>query len=304
MANVIDFLMKNKNSDGTYSILHPITKTDNVKVTEEIPVMLNGNLGSFKNGDVVTAGTSIDDIVRKLLQVQIPPVYTEPTISLVVASGDKAGSYEEGAQINPNLNATFTKNDAGSITTLVIKKNDVEVASGTSNQLTHSESITVSGTINFTATATYAAGAIKKDNFGDDYSEGSIPSGSKTSSTIAYIGYRKYFYGADNVTTAAATSADVRALSSGSTNAASAGRTFNISVKKGQTRASFAYPATIRDVSSVKYVEFNNDESKDFFTKTTVMVEGANGYSAIEYKVYTYIPAQPFPSDMTFAVTL
>ena len=304
MSEVIDFLMKTKNADGTFSTLHPITKTNNVKTSEEIEVMLKSSVGSFKNGDVIEAGTSVDSIVRKLVQVQIPPTYTAPTVGITVSSGTAAGTYEVGTKASPAFSATFTKNDAGALTNIIISKNGAQVATSTTSPVTHSETdMVIDGTITFNATATYGAGAIKQDNFGADYETGKITAGSKVSSDITYTGFRKYFYGVDNKTVAATTSTDIRGLTN-STAAATAGTTFTVSVTKGQTRATFAYPATLRDVNSVKYVEFNNDESKTFFNKTTVAVEGANGHTAIDYKVYTYIPAQPFPSNMTFKVTI
>lgn len=305
MSEVIDFLMKTKRTDGTFDILHPITKTANVKTAEEISVMLDENIGSYTNGDTIPAGTSIDAIVRKLVQVQIPPKYTQPSVSISVSSGTTGGSYEEGTTATPTLAASFTKNDAGSLTNIVIKKNDIQVATSDTSPISHTEDITITGTIKYSATATYAAGLIKKDNFGEDYPTGSIAAGSKsTTSNITYTGYRKYFWGSDTVTTPAVSSANIRSLSESSSSAASAGTTFTLAVTKGQTRATFAYPASLRDVSSVKYVEMGNDESKAMFTKTVVPVEGANGFTAIDYKVYTLIPAQPFPSDMTFTVTI
>ena len=305
MSNVIDFLMKTKKSDGTYDILHPITKTSNVKTSEEIPVMLNNTVGSFVNGDTIAPGTSIDTIVRKLVQERIPPIYTQPSISIDVSSGTPGGYYEEGTIVNPLLTATFTKNDAGSLNNIVIKKNDIQVTSAMSSPTTHTESLTIIGSTTFSATATYSAGLIKKDNFDEDYITGSISAGSKsTVSNVTYNGYRKYFWGSDTVTTAPVSSANIRALSNASENSAAPGTTFTISVSRGQTRAIFAYPANIRDVSSVKYAEMGNDESDMLFTKSIIPVEGANGFTAIDYKVYTLIPAQPFPSDMTFIVTI
>jgi hypothetical protein len=66
----------------------------------------------------------------------------------------------------------------------------------------------------------------------------------------------------------------------------------------------FAYPDTLRDVSTVKYVEVANSEVKDVFTKTSVNVEGANTYTAIGYKVYRYVPNAPFPNAATYVVTI
>lgn len=301
-SNVVDFLMKNKKSDGSFEILHPISKAANIKTHEAIEVMLTEDIGSYSNGDIISADTSVDTILRKILQKQIPPVYTAPSAAISVTDAT-AGSYEVGTKLTPNLTASFTKNDAGDLTKLAITKNGTEVKSGDSSPLSHSEEITVDGTITFKAVATYGAGAVKKDNFGEDYPTGAIAEGSKESSAISYTGYRQYFSGTDDKTVAATTSDEIRALTGGKKNAA-AGNTFTVKVTKGQRRATFAYPATLRDVSSVKYVEFNNDESKTFFNKTTVSVEGAGGYTAIDYKVYTYIPDQAFPSDMTFSVTI
>lgn len=305
MANVvIDLLMKSKNDDGSFSILHPITKTANVKTSKSIEVMLPSAIGSFKPGDVIQPDTSIDEIVSKLLQVQIPPSYSAPSTSLSV-TGATAGSYEAGTTLTPSFTATFNKNDAGDLTTIQILKNDTEVASGTTSPLSHSDSFTIGvETVKFKATSSYSAGAIKNDNFGEPYATGSIAAGSKTSSEISYTGYRTYFYGHDTGNAAATTSTDVRGFTSKGDKAAAAGVSFTIKAKAGDTRVTFAYPATLRDVSSVKYVEAGNDESKSLFEQTTVDVEGANGYTATSYKVYTMIGAQPFLADMTFTVTI
>ena len=300
---VIDLIMKTKNSTGGHDIMYPYTKTTNVSTRESIEVMLSEPIGSFSNGDIIAADTSIDAIVKKLVQQQIPPTYTSPSISLSV-SGKAAGSYEAGTSCNPTFTSTFTAGDAGAITEHKITKDDVSVATGTSATLTHSETFVLpEATVKFKSTCTYEDGAIKNDNFGEAYPNTAIKAGSKSSSEKSYTGFRKYFYGADNGTVAITTSDDIRALT-GSSVAAAAGKTFTLKVTKGQRRATFAYPASLRDVSSVKYVEFNNDESKTFFTQTLVDVEGADGFDAVSYKVYTYIPDQAFPSDMTFSVTI
>ena len=47
-----------------------------------------------------------------------------------------------------------------------------------------------------------------------------------------------------------------------------------------------------------------NAEIKSAFTKSTVSVEGANGYTAISYKVYTTDYAQPNDKANTYTVTI
>ena len=66
----------------------------------------------------------------------------------------------------------------------------------------------------------------------------------------------------------------------------------------------FAYPSSLRDITSVVYVEGLGAEVKDIFTKSIVSVTGANDYLPIDYKVYTYIPASPFGATATYNVTI
>jgi len=305
MADIIaDLLMKNKNSDGSYTILHPITKTSNVKTSSEIQVMLPESMGSFKDGDIIQPETSIDDIIKKLVQVQILPTYTEPTVT-IAGTVSTTGSYEAGTELTPTLTATFTQNDAGALTKLQILKNGTEIASDTSSPFAYDDTFTIGvETVKYKAIANYSDGAVKDDNFGTPYPDTAIKAGSKTTSEISYTGYRTYFSTHDTGSVAATSSADVRGFVTKGTKAAANGVSFTISAKAGDTRVSFAYPSTLREVSSVKYVEAGNDESKSLFTETKVNVEGANGFTATEYRVYTMIGAQPFLADMTFSVTI
>ena len=66
----------------------------------------------------------------------------------------------------------------------------------------------------------------------------------------------------------------------------------------------FAYPATIRDVSSVQDVNGLNAEIKTAFTMITVSVLGANDYSGIDYKVYYIDYAKPNDAQNTYRVTI
>ena len=92
---------------------------------------------------------------------------------------------------------------------------------------------------------------------------------------------------------------------SGKSNRALAnGNSFSITIPVNATRVIFAYPATLRDVTSVKDVNGLNAEIKSAFTKSTVSVEGANGYTAINYKVYTTDYAQPNDKANTYTVTI
>jgi hypothetical protein len=68
----------------------------------------------------------------------------------------------------------------------------------------------------------------------------------------------------------------------------------------------FAYPATIRDVSKVTYVEANDGSMASSFTKETIDVADARGgeNGKKSYKVYAYKMAVPATAGMTFDVII
>ena len=99
-------------------------------------------------------------------------------------------------------------------------------------------------------------------------------------------------------------SALVRALSGKSNKALAAGNSFTISIPVGAIRVVFAYPASLRDVSSVQDVNGMNAEVKTAFTKSVVSVEGANGYDGIDYKVYVFDMANANDTANTYKVTI
>lgn len=301
----IDSLIKVPNPDGSGEemTLFPISKAQNIKTTEEIEIMLSAPLGSMKPGEKIAAGTDLNSIIKKLVQQQIPPTYSAPSLKIVV-SGETAGSYEVGTKLSPTLTSTFTKNDAGAVTSHVIKKNGTAITSGgTGLTETFTDSIVIgTSDIKYTSTVAYEAGAVKNDNFGEPYASTSIKAGSKDSAqTITFSGYRKYFYGA-MVGDAPADSDGVRGMT-GSTKGAANNTTFSVAAKAGDTTVVFAYPATLRDVTSVKYVEAGNDESKGLFNYTLVNVKGAGDDAGVNYKVYV-MKTSALPAAATFAVTI
>lgn len=295
-----------KRYDGTQWVpVYLGTSADIVQIGEAIEVMGSGH-GVYADGDMIAATDAVSTVIKKLVQTQIPPTYTAPSISLKVTSGNAGGKYEAGTALSAVLTSTFTQNDAGAITNHKITKGGTEVVTGTDNPATYTLSETLGDSnIVIGSNCAYAQGPLKQDNFGADYATGRIAAGSKTASNITYTTYRKTFYGVDSDgTTAALTeSADIRGLA-GTVNGAAAGSKFSVSVPTGSTRVTIAYPATIRDMSKVEYVESGNANVTEQFNKTTANVEGAGGFTAISYKVYTLAWDQPTAGPMTLNVTL
>lgn len=111
------------------------------------------------------------------------------------------------------------------------------------------------------------------------------------------------FFDADTNTRAPEASDEVRVLTQ-TILGPKDGENWTLTVPAGSRRVTIAYPATLRDLSNVAYVEQGNAEYKDLFVKTNVSVEGARGLVGITYKVFTYITAVPTPAAMTFNVTI
>ena len=153
-----------------------------------------------------------------------------------------------------------------------------------------------------TATASYDDGAIPLTNTGNEYPGGQIKAGTKSAVAGAITGYRNSFYG----TMAEKTDVDSAAIRklNKSGKALANGSTFTVSIPVGAMRVIVAYPATLRDITSIKDVNGLNAEISSGFTKSTVAVEGANGYTAIEYKVYTMDFAKANDAANTFSVKI
>ena len=262
-------------------------------------------LGGFAAGDEITEDMTLAEFAKKLLIKQVPPTYTQPTISISRSGGTANGNVEIGTNVNVSLSATYTQNDAGALTSIQFKKGSENVGEPSSTSpATYTESINSFDTsVSYTAVASYARGPVKNDNLGQPYPTGQIAAGSKTSSAISFTPYRKGFYGAVSTKDATIDSAFVRSLASSTTSAPANGNTWTIQIPIGTLRVAFAYPATLRDVTKVTDAATQYDV-KTAFTLSTVSVEGANGYTGTNYKVYVTDFANPTTDANTYTVEI
>ncbi len=287
-------------------------KSDNkpmyVKSRTQEPIKVNGVTGlGIGNGQTIPAGKSLDEIVKMLVQKAVPATYTKPSASLTNNGGQAAGAVEAGTSITLKLRATFNKNDAGNLTKLEVLKGGESVGNGTSSPYDYTSEPIVVGdeTISFTAKATYEEGAIKNDNLGQQSPNGHILAGSVTSSAYSITGQRHLFYGTGVGATPELNSEAVRNLSNKKLNPTQ-GFSFNIPISIGQQHVIFAYPATLRDVNQVMYVETNDTGMASSFEKKLVDVADARGEQngLKSYKVYSYSMSTPAAAGMTFKVTI
>jgi len=269
---------------------------------------LNGvTLGALSDGDTIPTDVTFDELVELITKKAIPATYTKPTISIANNGGQASGNVEAGTSVTPKLKATFTKNDAGDLTDIAISKGSTEVAEGTTSPLTYSGEAIVIGdeTVTFTASATYGDAPVKKNNLGADSTENWFAGATITSSGYSITGKRNLFYGTGVGSVPTLTSDVVRGLTNKKL-APTQGYSFNITVDVGQQYIVLAYPADLRDVNNITYVEANDGGMAGNFTKTTLDVADARGgeNGKKSYKVYTYAMAVPAAATMTFKVTI
>lgn len=271
-------------------------------------ITVNGVTGlGISDGAAIPAGTSLDEFVKMVVQKAIPATYTKPTLAIANDGGQASGNVEAGTSITPKLKATFTKNDAGDLASIVIKQGTSEVANGTASPLNYAgEAVVISDeTISFSASATYGDAPVKKNNLGADSKENWFAGGTVSSATYSVSGKRNLFYGTGVGNIPEVTSDVVRGLANKKLSPA-AGTSFNVNVAVGQQYIIIAYPATLRDLNNVTYVEANDSGMAANFAKTTLDVADARGGSngVMSYKVYTYAMAVPAAAGMTFKVTI
>lgn len=277
------------------------------------------SVGAISAAQIFPAGTTFQEFAAALLSKTFFPTYTNPSAGLSVISPSNpaevgtngvtlAASFNRGS-INGALvggvwqPSTFQDFRAGVATNY----NILGVNLGTTTSYTSSNAVINEGTNAYSVVVTHNAGPQPRDSKNNNFQTGLFAG--TVSTTVGVTGARRTFFGADTNTSAPTNSAEVRALPSSAlrdnqNNLFANGSTFTINIPIGTRRICFAYPASLRDVTSVSYVQQGNAEQKGVFNLTTVSVNGANNFAAINYKVYTYISGVPFGAAATFNVTI
>jgi hypothetical protein len=237
-----------------------------------------GNLTKSQNGTATfsTKGKSVMDALTEIFSKRLQPSITaQPSIGTFMLTG--AGAVEAGTKVAAAAYAGFIIGDAGG--------GDNAVSS-----------------LKYRVTATHGAGVTAKDNLGAASSPAvAIAAGTKTKDTAAYTPFRNVFYGASD-SKPALDSAAIRAL--GKTGKAYAAGTLTINVPVGAQRVAIACIATAKGVTKVINETAMNADVTSTFTKSTVSVEGANGYAAKDYNVWVFEPAVAYGNAAVLKVTL
>ena len=241
---------------------------DNVYFSEDL--VYTANIGVLQvpasgSGTIAAKNKNLTSVIKSTIAQPKDPSVTNPAASVKL---NQAGAKEAGTKVVPSYTASLT---AGSYTYGPATGIVAETYSVTDGVEGHEAQTTATGS----------------------FPEIQVTDGMNYKLSVGSVTDK----------TAALDSAAIRALSgkSGKTNAA--GNTFNASESVGAMRVIIAVPAP-RTCTSIKDVNGLNAEALSAFTKTTVNVEGANGYEAKAYNVYYKDNAAACDKANNWAVTL
>lgn len=169
----------------------------------------------------------------------------------------------------------------------------------------------VTASLQYKATASYLASKhYAVDNLGDTTSS-RIEAGSKSGNSTAFTPFRNYFAGCyiatafneDRTPKRPELNSDHIRTDFTAMGAYAAG-TKTLTIPAGTGRVLIACPATNKGVTKIVNNTTGQQEITGEFVKSSKPVEGAEGYTAIDYNVWTYDPDKVFESAAEFAITL
>lgn len=319
--------------DGNYSASNVFLK-NNITLAGDFT-----SVGNYKKGTTtINAGTSLESLLSGMLQQELYPgvdgtvnyptaeitvsggngevgtTFTPPTATLKVTS---IGSYPYAPTASgvtfpvgdvklAEANTVAGVADASNATTnssAMVKDNTITLkASATSGTFTDS-----SQSFKFSGTAKYSDGVVPKTNLGNNYADAQIESATLElgPKTATFSGWRYAFAGGTTeatLDTDAIRDLGTKIFKSNATVPTTYSETTGVfTAALGATKVVFAYPSSWTtktpkfQMFGLSWGDFTGFEAMD----TTVNVEGANGSTAVPYKVYVYTPAGPLEAEST-----
>ena len=283
------------------------------------------SIGNYRIGDTINAGTSLQEMFTTMLSQRLQPGNpTNPStgITLYMDGSTKktaAGAVEVGTTVNPYYVTSFNKgsytygpSDTGvTANSYSITSTGRKTVSGATNDTTEDSATATSGSFNsfivdddtsykLNVSVSHSGGVDALDNLGsvsDPVKK--IAAGTKTNTSGTVTGFRSVFYGYKTAETALdvnnLTSEQIRKLGSPITTTKPSTMTTN-----KMKQMFFALPANT--VSQVVVKDATNGAPQTV-SKTTVSVEGANGFTAIPYDVFYVDNAAAAGGELTFNIT-
>lgn len=295
-ANVWQPLNSKYNAEDVYF-------ASNLVITANIGVQTIDSSGS-KTLD--TAGKNLKQVLDMIVAEEKNPSVTQPSVSVTLSN---SGAKEVGTNFTPNYScrlnsgsyqygpATGVTATSWSISDTNSNSSDAQNGSLTAFQVIEDTNYRVSVTVQHTA------GAIPVTNLGNEYASGQIQAGSKSANSANVTGYRNTFYGTLTTKDSLPDSTVIRGLSR-SNKQLNNGSKFSINIPVGAIRVVIAYPATLRNLTSVTDVNGMGAEISSSFVLNTIQVAGENNYNPVDYKVYILDYANANDTANTYNVTI
>lgn len=290
--------------DGNYS-------ADNVYLKENITLAGNytqvGNLTKSANGTATfsVAGKSIAEALMEIFSKRLQPTATQPSCSISLTG---AGAKEVGTEFTPSYSVSFNKGsytygpDTG-VTVTSYAVTDTKEGSA-STQTGSFTAFTVEDDTNYKVSVTvqHSEGVVANDNLGSASNpEVKIAAGSKSATSSAVTGYRNMFFGTMTTKPEDLSSGDIRGLTTKQPKGNVTEKVISIPV--GAMRVVFAVPSD-KTITSITDTNGLGAQILSSFVQKTVQVEGANAFTAIEYKVYYLDYASANDTANTYKVTV
>lgn len=282
--------------DGNYN-------AENVYFDKDLTITANvgvQHIDATGSKTLATTGKNVKQVLDLLFAEEKNPSVTQPSVAITLTG---AGAKEVGTSVTPSYSVTFNSGkyefgpETGVTATYSVSDTDSHSATTATGSFA---AFTVEPTTNYkvSVTATHTAGADPVSNLGNGRGDLKITAGTKTATSAAITGYRGWFQGYYNGTQALAdattiTSTQLRAF--GVKNG-----TFNTTMNTNKMQQMFfAAPA-----GAVKTLTVSNavNGAPQTVKKTTVSVEGANNYQAINYDLYYVANATAESGDSKFTI--
>lgn len=252
------------------------------------------------------AGKNVEQVFSSLMAQEANPSKSVPAVSFRAQGG--FGTFEIGTKKTLTYTAALSTGSYtyGPATGITATGWEVTCTGVTDPKTTATGSFTdivaESTAKKITAKATYGDGAIPKTNLGNPYPAGQIKAGSASKDSDSLLGVRYMFWGPMTEANAALSSPNIRALAHNK--AAGTGTLTTFGAGAGAKKVVVAIPSNRKITKVIMPSALNADVTALFVEQSaSVLVEGANNYTAAAYKVYVYQPAS-IDAGETYTVTI
>lgn len=284
--------------DGNY-------RADNVYFDDDITYTVAIGTLAQPSGSAKFAakGKNVEQVFASLMAKQVNPGKTNPSVT--IGTQTNFGTFEIGTKKNLIYAATLSTGSYtyGPDTGITAQTWSATCDGQTLNTArgTFENVVAEANAKKVTVTATYNEGAIPVTNLGNPYPEGKIAAGSASKDSANFVGVRYMFWG-PMTEDIALNSASIRALSH--KEAANKKTIATFGAGANAKKVVIACPAGYNVTKVLMPSAMNADATASFIKQAgTVMVEGAEGYTAVAYNVWVYQPAA-IDSTETYAVTI